>query len=68
MNIKNIQLLYVNQTNRRQVKVTLSNGTVIRIIACYESFEQWGGTIDELKLTVDIAHHFNGWLHGKELK
>lgn len=66
--VKKIDFLYKNQVKRRKVKVTLSNGTVIYIVACYESWEQYGGTIDELKITVPIAEKYNRWLHGDNLK
>lgn len=50
----------------REVVCTLDNGTEIHITDCYESWEQWGGTRDELACTVDIADCINGWLHGYE--
>lgn len=50
----------------REVVVTLENDTEIHIAACYESWEQWGGTKDELCCTVDIADCVNDWLHGLE--
>ena len=50
----------------REVVVTLENDTEIHIAACYESWEQWGGTKDELGCTVDIADCVNDWLHGLE--
>lgn len=65
--IKKVEFLYQNQVNRRKVKVTLSNKTIIYIEACYESFEQYGGTYEELKKTVGIAYKYNDWLHGEEL-
>jgi len=67
MKIKKIEFLYQNNVNRRKVKVTLSNKTVIYIEACYESWNQYGGTTDELWLTVPIAEKYNNWLHGGNL-
>ena len=64
LKIKKIEFLYEKQPNRREVKVTLNNGTKIHIVKCYESWEQFGGTIDELRVTVPIAEKYNGWLHG----
>lgn len=64
--IKKVELLYQNVISRRQVKVTLTNGTIIRIDPCYESWEQYGGTTDELWLTVPIAEKYNNWLHGND--
>lgn len=51
----------------RQVKVTLVNGSVITIEACYESFRQYGGTEQELWATVPVAEKVNDWLHGIDL-
>ena len=65
-NIKNIEFLYRNQPSRRKIKVTLKNGTRIYIEACYESWQQYGGTTEELWLTVPIAEKYNAWLHGEE--
>jgi hypothetical protein len=65
--IKKIELLYQNQVSRRKIKVTLTNGTIIYIEKCYESWQQYGGTTDELRLTVPIADAFNDWLHGGEI-
>ncbi len=48
----------------RECICTLSNGTEIHIVACYESWQQYGGTQNELWLTVDIAEAINDWLHG----
>ena len=63
--IRKIELLYVNQVSRRKVKCTLTNGTIIYIEACYESWEQYGGTERELRLTVPVAEKYNSWLHGR---
>ena len=63
--IRKIELLFVSQPKRRKVKVTLSNNTWIYIESCYESWQQYGGTIDELRLTVPIAEKYNNWLHGE---
>ena len=64
--IKKLELLYQNVISRRQVKVTLTNGTIIRIDPCYESWEQYGGTTDELWITAPIAEKYNNWLHGND--
>lgn len=66
LKIRKIELLYVSQPSRRKVKVSLSNGTKIYIVPCYESWYQYGGTIEELGLTVDIAERYNNWLHGED--
>lgn len=64
MEVTEIKLLNANDVENRQVEVTLSNGTVIKIEKCCESWQQYGGTIEELGLTVDIAERYNNWLHG----
>lgn len=66
MEVTEIKLLNANDVENRQVEVTLSNGTVIKIEKCYESWQQYGGTIEELGMTVDIAERYNNWLHGIE--
>lgn len=62
--IKKIELQYQDTISRRRVKVTLSNGHKVYIERCYESWEQYGGTIDDLRLTMPIAEKYNNWLHG----
>lgn len=61
-----IDLLNADDIENRQVKVTLSNGTEITIVRCWESWEQYGGTTDELRITINIADKYNNWLHGLE--
>lgn len=51
----------------RQLEMTLDNGTVITAEACHESWEQWGGTVEELYVTQPIVEYHNDWLHGGEL-
>lgn len=64
-----IDVEFLNEENvgEREVHVTLNNGSVVHICACHESFEQYNGTIDELKSTIDIAMEVNGWLHGEDI-
>jgi len=66
ISIKKIELLYVNKPEKRKVKVTLSNNTKIYIERCYESWEQYGGTMNELFITQPIAERYNVWLHGND--
>ena len=66
--IKKVEFLYQNQPKRRKVKVTMTSGNVIYIESCYESWQQYGGTEDELWETVSIAEKYNAWLHGMEIK
>lgn len=54
----------IENGGEREVLVTLNNGTEIHIVPCHESWEQFGGTIDELYTTVDVAEAYNNWLHG----
>ena len=67
VSVKKIELLNVDKVEDREVKVTLSNGTEIHIVACYESWQQYGGTRDELYVTANIAEQYNGWLHGEDV-
>jgi hypothetical protein len=64
--IKIISIKTVTKPNR-QVQVKLSTKSIIKIERCQESWEQWGGTTEELWQTVDIADKYNDWLHGGEL-
>lgn len=63
MRIEDISFKYDADPAKREVLVTLDNGTVVHIGSCYESWQQWGGTTDELYATVDVADIMNGWLH-----
>lgn len=64
VSVRKIELLNGDKVEEREVKVTLSNGTEIHIVPCYESWQQYGGTTEELRLTVVIAERYNAWLHG----
>jgi|GEM_PF-2409279 len=59
-------ICFVGQTrkNNRMIKVKLSNGAVVKIVPCYESWEQYNATLDEKRATIQIAEKFNDWLHG----
>ena len=61
-------LRFIGQTkrNERMVKVGLSNGAVVKIVPCYEGWEQYNATVEEKKVTISIAERFNNWLHGGE--
>lgn len=63
--VSKIELRGVSRKEKRSIKVTLTNGTRITIAPCHESWEQYGGTRDELYITVPVAERFNAWLHGK---
>ena len=62
--VTKVEFLYVNQPSRRKIKVKLNTGSTIYIERCYESWQQYGGTTDELCLTMSIAEKYNDWLHG----
>ena len=64
--IKKIELVGENRPKNRKVKVTLTNGTKITIEPCYDSWHQYGGTEEELRLTVPVADKYTPWLHGGE--
>lgn len=64
--IKSIRYLYENKPSKRQLKIILSNRRVIRAEACHESWEQWGGTTEELYVTMPVVENHNDWLHGGE--
>lgn len=62
--IRSITYLSENRPSKRELKIKLSNGTTIRACACHESWEQWGGTTEELYITMPIVEAHNEWLHG----
>lgn len=64
--ITDIELVDNGNVDKREVHVTLDNGTIVKICACYESWEQYNATTDELYTTVDVAEYYNDWLHGDE--
>ncbi|MBO4544141.1 MAG: hypothetical protein J5725_13305 [Bacteroidales bacterium] len=66
LKVKKVELQHKNCISRRRVKVTLNNGAIVYIESCYESWQQYGGTREELMLTMPIAERFNDWLHGIE--
>ena len=64
LKIKNIHYLNDDTKDEREIIVDLTNGTKVHIISCYESWQQYGGTTNELYLTMPIAEQNNKWLHG----
>lgn len=62
--IKCVYFLGQRRKNDRMIKVKLSNGAVVKIVACWESWEQYSATVDEKRVTLSIAERFNDWLHG----
>ena len=65
--IKRIDFQFRNQPARRRVKVTMKSGNKIYIIPCHESWEQYGGLLEELQKTSELADRCNGWLHGGKM-
>lgn len=64
MNIESVKFLNEDNVEEREIEITLDNGTVIHACACYEAWEQWGGTTDELWVSMPIVEANNRWLHG----
>lgn len=62
--IKKVEFLYQNQPKRRKIKVTLSDNSRTYIESCFEGWQQYGNTTNNLWLTVPIAEKYNRWLHG----
>lgn len=50
----------------REVHVKMSNDELVKIVPCYESWEQYNSYRDILSITVDVAERVNGWLHGEK--
>ena len=63
LKVRKVELLYVNQPARRKVKVTLTNSTRIYIERSWESWQQYGGTLDECRVSMPYAEKYNEWLH-----
>lgn len=62
--IVSVNLKGYNTPQDRKVEVTLSNGTVVRILPCYGGFQQTDCTEAESRATVEIAWRFQKWLNG----
>jgi len=63
LSIKKIEYLGENRKDRK-LKITLNNGAVINAEKCHESWQQWGGSTEELKITMPTVEKHNEWLHG----
>ena len=64
MYIKSIRYINQNRKNARKIKVKLNTGSTITIESCHESWQQYGGSTEELGFTVYLAESHNDWLHG----
>jgi hypothetical protein len=62
--VKSIHYLRENKKSARKLKIILSNNTIIYAESCYESWMQYGGTQNELYITMPIIEKHNKWLHG----
>jgi hypothetical protein len=56
-------LKFIGQTKKSEsmVKVGLSNGSVLNIVACYKGWQQYNATVEEKKAVMPIAERFNDW-------
>lgn len=61
-----VDVKYLNDSDveNRELKITLDNGTEITAVACMESFEQWGGTEDEMWSALPTIKENLAWLQG----
>lgn len=64
LTVVNLRFLGMDTPQDRKIEAELSNGTVARIITCYEGFQTVNCTKEEAGLVVDIAIAYNDWLHG----
>lgn len=62
--VVNVRFLGMDTPQDRKIEAELSNGTIARIITCYEGFQTVNCTKEESSLVVDIALAYNAWLHG----
>ena len=65
-NYRIIKIEFTETNGEREVHVFLDNGTIVKIVLCYESWEQYNATTPELSHTIDVADAVNDWLHGGE--
>lgn len=65
LQVTKVEFINVDSVEDRECICTLNNGTEVHIASCYESWEQWGGTTNELFVTMPIAERID-WLHGLE--
>lgn len=56
---------FTTEDGERLVTATLSNNAVVKISPCYESWQQYNCTTNEMRTTVGIADIVNEWLHGE---
>jgi ribonuclease HI len=62
--VRDIRFCNHGDPENRRIEVSLTNGTIVKIIPCHGGFEQTECTQREASVTVDIAWKFVGWLNG----
>lgn len=63
--IVDVRFCNVRDRKNRRIEVLLTNGTVVNIIPTCAGFAQTECTVDESRITVDIAWKYVGWLNGR---
>ena len=66
LKVRRLIFQYENQLKKRRIKCILTNGHMVMITRCYESYDQWGGTPEDLAVSTKVAEKYNDWLHGKK--
>lgn len=65
--VKKIELMNFNVPERRMVRITLTDSTVITAVADgYDGYRQTGGTDEDRTITEPFAREYSPWLHGME--
>lgn len=64
--IKSVSFINVEDIPNREVHATLTDGTIVKITACCESYEQYGATVEDYARTVALAQACIGYLQGAE--
>lgn len=62
--IVKVEKVNENDKANRELKITMKSGSEIRVVPCHNSWEQYGGLLDEQWATVDVCNKYNDWLHG----
>lgn len=65
--IKEIRYFGVNRKSRRRLRFKLSNGAKPEAVPCYEGWEIYNATKQEILTVMDAVEFHNEWLHGGEL-
>lgn len=62
--IVNVEKVNENDKANRELEITMTSGSVIHVLPCCESWQQYGGLLEEEWATVGVAKKYNKWLHG----